>query len=60
MNYGKYFRETWIPTYIKQLKGQKDSKLMKAIRDNIYKNVHLTEKEKDNIWREIMRGSNSL
>lgn len=60
MNYGKYFRETWIPVYIKQLKGQKDSKLMKAIRDNIYKNIHLTDKEKDNIWREIMRGSNSL
>ena len=60
MNYGKYFRETWIPVYIKQLKGQKDSKLMKSIRDNIYKNIHLTEKEKDNIWREIMRGSNNL
>lgn len=60
MNYGKYFRETWIPVYIKQLKGLKDSKAIKEIRDNIYKNIHLTEKEKDNIWREIMRGSNNL
>ena len=59
MNYGKYFRETWIPVYIKQIKENKKPEVIRAIRENVYKNVHLTIKEKDNIWNEIMRRSNN-
>ena len=49
----KDFKKTWLLTYIKQNK-QGDCKTRRAIKDNIYKNIHLTENEKDKLWEEIV------
>ncbi len=52
--YTQHFKEMWLPIYIKQYKkGNYDER--KAIRENIYKNVHFTLEEKDNIWETIVR-----
>lgn len=49
----KDFKKTWLLTYIKQYK-QGDCKTRRAIKDNIYKNIYLTENEKDKLWEEIV------
>ena len=55
MKYSLYYKQTWIPIYVKQLREAKDYETKKAIRDNIYKNIQLSTKEKDEIWSEINR-----
>lgn len=54
ITYTKHFKETWLPVYIKQYK-ESNYKERKAIRENIYKNIHFTLKEKDSIWETIVR-----
>ena len=54
ITYTKYFKETWLPVYIKQYKESNYNE-RKAIRENVYKNIHLNENEKDNIWETIVR-----
>ena len=54
ITYTKYFKETWLPVYIKQYKESNYNE-RKAIRENIYKNIHFTLKEKDSIWETIVR-----
>ena len=54
ITYTKYFKETWLPVYIKQYKESNYNE-RKAIRENIYKNIHLPLKEKDSIWETIVR-----
>ena len=49
----KDFKKTWLLAYIKQYK-QGDNKTRRVIKDNIYKNIHLTENEKDKLWEEIV------
>lgn len=49
----KDFKKTCLLTYIRQYK-QGDSKTRRAIKDNIYKNIYLTENEKDKLWEEIV------
>lgn len=49
----KDFQKTWLLTYINQYKNG-ESKMRRAIKDNIYKNIHFTEKEKDKLWEEIV------
>lgn len=55
MKYSTYYKQTWIPIYVEQLKNAKDYETKKAIRDNLYKNIQLNQKEKDEIWSEINR-----
>ena len=52
--YTQHFKEMWLPIYIKQYKESNYTE-RKAIRENIYKNIHFTLKEKDNIWETIVR-----
>jgi hypothetical protein len=54
ITYTKYFKETWLPVYIKQYKESNYNE-RKAIRENVYKNIHLKEKEKNSIWETIVR-----
>ncbi len=49
----KDFKKIWLLAYINQYKTG-DSKTRRAIKDNIYKNIHLTEDEKDKLWEEIV------
>lgn len=50
----KDFKKEWLSTYIEQYK-RGDVKERKAIKNNIYKNINLTEDEKDNIWELIVK-----
>lgn len=50
----KDFKREWLKTYIEQYKTG-DKKTRKAIKDNIYKNINLTENEKDEIFETIVR-----
>ncbi len=54
ITYTKQFKETWLPIYIKQYKESNYNE-RKAIRENIYKNIHLNEKEKNSIWETVVR-----
>ena len=48
----KDFKKVWLNTYIKQYKeGNREER--RAIKRNIYKNINLTEQQKDAIW-ELM------
>ena len=48
------FRENWLHTYIQQYKkGNKKERT--EIKRNLYKNINLTEEEKDKIWSIIIR-----
>lgn len=49
----KDFKRFWLNTYIKQYK-EGDKKVRREIKENIYKQVKLTEEEKDRIWEEIV------
>lgn len=49
----KDFKKTWLLSYINQYKTG-DNKTRRAIKDNIYKIIHLTENEKDKLWEEIV------
>ena len=49
----KDFKKVWLNTYIKQYKeGNREER--RAIKRNIYKNINLTEQQKDAIWKLIM------
>lgn len=49
----KDFKKVWLNTYIKQYKdGNREER--RAIKRNIYKNVNLTEDEKDELWELIV------
>ena len=55
-NYYESFKMFWIPIYKKQVaeaKKNKDDKTLSLIRKNIRDNIHLTDKEKDNIYKLI-------
>ena len=48
------FRKFWLKNYIEQYKnGTRESR--KELKENIYKNINLTEDEKDKIWEEVLR-----
>lgn len=50
----KDFKKVWLNTYIKQYKeGNREER--KAIKRNIYKNINLTEQQKDAIWELIVQ-----
>lgn len=49
----KDFKKTWLLAYIAQYKSG-NNKTRRAIKNNIYKNIHLTENEKDKLWEEIV------
>lgn len=47
------FKKVWLKQYIEQYKkGNRQEK--RAIKDNLYKNTGMTEKEKDYIWEIII------
>ena len=48
------WRQVWLNNYIKQYK-EADSKGRREIRNNVYKNINLTEDEKDRIFETITR-----
>lgn len=49
----KDFKKVWLNTYIKQYKeGNREER--RAIKRNIYKNINLTENEKDEVWELIV------
>lgn len=49
----KDFKKVWLNTYIKQYKeGNREER--RAIKRNIYKNINLTETEKDSLWELIL------
>lgn len=49
----KDFKRFWLSTYIKQYKeGNKQTR--RTIKENIYKQIKLTEEEKDKLWEEIV------
>lgn len=49
----KDFKKVWLNTYIKQYKeGNREER--RAIKRNIYKNINLTEQQKDAIWELIV------
>lgn len=52
MNYYEYFLVTWVPIYKLQLKDN-DHDVRVAIRRNVNNNIHLTDKEKNNILRKL-------
>ena len=48
------FKKVWLNTYIKQYKeGNREER--RAIKRNIYKNINLTEQQKDAIWELIVQ-----
>ena len=50
----KNFKKVWLNTYIKQYKeGNREER--RAIKRNIYKNINLTEQQKDAIWELIVQ-----
>lgn len=50
----KDFKKVWLNTYIKQYKeGNREER--RAIKRNIYKNINLTEQQKDAIWELIVQ-----
>lgn len=49
----KDFKRFWLNTYIKQYK-EGDKKVRREIKENVYKQVKLTEEEKDKLWEEIV------
>ena len=47
------FKKVWLNTYIKQSKeGNREER--RAIKRNIYKNINLTEQQKDEVWELIV------
>ena len=56
MDYDKYFSETWVQILRKQFKEAKDYNARQEIKDNLYKNIQLTDRKKDEIWRKIVSG----
>lgn len=50
----KDLKKVWLNTYIKQYKeGNREER--RAIKRNIYKNINLTEQQKDAIWELIVQ-----
>lgn len=49
----KDFKRFWLNTYIKQYK-EGNKQIRRAIKENIYKQIKLTEEEKDKIWEEVV------
>lgn len=50
--FGK-FKEFWLEVYKEQY-SVADLKQKREIKDNIYKNINLTEDQKDKIWMLIV------
>lgn len=48
------FKRFWLENYKKQYNNS-TPKEKKELRDHIYKNINLTESEKDKIWESIVR-----
>lgn len=48
------FKRFWLENYKKQYKSA-TPKEKKELRDHIYKNINLSENEKDKIWESIVR-----
>lgn len=56
--YWRYFINTWLEQYKKQFrKAMKEKKYdtVRILKENLYGNVNLTEKQKDNLWEIITR-----
>ena len=49
----KDFKRFWLNTYIKQYK-EGNRKVRRSIKENIYKQIKLTDDEKDKLWEEIV------
>ena len=49
----KDFKRFWLNTYIKQYK-EGNKKARREIKENIYKQIKLTEEEKDRLWEEVV------
>lgn len=43
----------WVPILRKQFKNG-NQKAKRAIKNNVYSNWNLTDKEKDKVWEEIV------
>ena len=54
-DYYKEFIFKWLPTYKKQYKEAITSEERRVIKDNLYNNIHLKEKEKDILWERIVK-----
>lgn len=55
MDYYKDFKKTWLEIYMKQYKTYKTYEEKKAIKENLFKNVHLTNEQKEIMWERIVR-----
>ena len=53
--YYEEFKNKWLSTYKKQYANYTNEE-KREIRDNLYKNIHLTTKQKDAIWEKIVSG----
>lgn len=53
-NYFQYFKKNWCEIYSKQFNEANSITEKKKIKNNVYKNINLTEKEKDEVWELIM------
>ena len=59
MTYIQDFKKYWIPIYAEQYKNSNlDQKMV--IKNNVFRNIHFSEKEKEKIWNEIIRKSGYL
>lgn len=55
INYFQEFKRYWCGIYSEQFKNANTLLEKRKIKDNIYKNINLTESEKDEVWELIMR-----
>lgn len=56
MTYIKHFREFWIPIYKKQVfkaKLSNDRRTLLDIKDNVHKNINLSDEDKKSIIKEL-------
>lgn len=52
-SYYQYFKEMWISILNRQYhQGTISEK--RTIKDNVFKNVHLTDKQKERVWELII------
>lgn len=54
MTYIQDFKKYWLSNYKKQYK-ESNLEQKRVIKDNIFQNIHLTEKEKEKIWDLITK-----
>lgn len=52
--YCQQFSDFWARTYANQFKNSNNYAQKKVIKENLYKNIHMTDDEKDEIWEKII------